>query len=79
MVKIINHQAGRQLLFEQRNSLGTCLQMEPAPELNDRTNGYSKNQHREGVVYDLSFKSCWSVFAIMTFHLYFDIFYLIKQ
>lgn len=49
VLMIINHQAGRQLLFEQCHSLGTCLRMEPTLELNDQTCGYSKNKCRGGL------------------------------
>lgn len=48
VLMIINHQARRQLLFEQCNSLGTCLWMEPSPELNNHTCGYSKNINAGG-------------------------------
>lgn len=48
VLMIINHQAGKQLLLEQCNSLGTCLWMDTSPELNNHSCGYSKNINAGG-------------------------------
>lgn len=48
VLMIINHQAGKQLLLQQCNSLGTCLWMETFPELNNHSCGYSKNINAGG-------------------------------